>query len=216
MTYVKYDLSNEKVCYLIQTDEMLGELIRYIKTCELAIEEDGYKCLVKYIVGQQISDKARETIWQRFYVTFGNVTPEILLAANISEFRKIGLSRNKVDYIKNLAACIVEKKINFEQLSMLSNKKIITELTSLRGIGEWTAEMYLIFSLGRNDVFAKGDATIRRAIQWMYNLKELPSLKVLTGYFNNWIKYATIASLFLWKATTLGLIKEPFSKIIQK
>jgi len=214
MLYLKYDLNDERVQYLIHTDETLGRLIRYIGTSELAIEKDGFRCLVKYIVGQQISDKARETIWQRICTTFGNVSPEILLSTSDSDLRHVGLSGRKVEYIKTLAEGIIEKRIDFEAFKTLSNKEIIAELTALKGIGQWTAEMYLIFSLGRENVLSKGDGTIRRTIQWMYDLKGLPSSKVLTEYFINWDEYATIVSSYLWKSIALGLIHKSFDEVI--
>ena len=214
MIYLKYDLKDERVQYLIRTDKKLGKLIKYIGTSELAIEKDGFKCLVKYIVGQQISDKARETIWQRICTTFGNVTPDIMLSKSDSDLRRVGLSGRKVEYIKTLAADIIEKRIDFEEFQALTNEEIITRLTALKGIGQWTAEMYLIFSLGRENVLSKGDGTIRRTIQWMYGLKELPSSKVLAEHFVNWTEYATIVSSYLWKSIALGLTQKAFDEAI--
>ena len=92
MLSLHYDLDNEKVKYLIDTDEKLGKLIRYINKTELIIEKDGFKCIVKYIIGQQISDKARETIWQRVCAILKNVTPEKILSIKDNELRKLGLS----------------------------------------------------------------------------------------------------------------------------
>lgn len=92
MLSLHYDLDNEKVKYLITTDDKLGKLIKYINKTELIIEEDGFKCIVKYIIGQQISDKARETIWQRVCAILKNITPENILAINDNELRKVGLS----------------------------------------------------------------------------------------------------------------------------
>ena len=103
MLSLHYDLDNEKVKYLISTDEKLGKLIRYINKTELIIEEDGFKCIVKYIIGQQISDKARETIWQRVCAILKNITPEKILAMNDNELRKVGLSERKINYIKILS-----------------------------------------------------------------------------------------------------------------
>lgn len=214
MIYLKYDLNDERVRYLIRTDETLGKLIRYIGTSELAIEEDGFKCLVKYIVGQQISDKARETIWQRICTNFGEVTADMMFSISNSDLRGIGLSGRKVEYIKTLAECIIEKRIDFEEFKALPNEEIIAKLTALKGIGQWTAEMYLIFSLGRENVLSKGDGTIRRTIQWMYDLKELPSAKVLAEHFINWTEYATIVSSYLWKSIALGLTQKSFDKVI--
>lgn len=117
-------------------------------------------------------------------------------------------------YINILANAIVNKEINFNEFNKLTNDEIIKRLTSLKGIGQWTAEMYLIFSLGRENVLSKGDGTIKRTIQWMYNLETLPSESSLVTYFTNWNQYATIVSSFLWKSIELGLTQKPFNEII--
>ena len=214
MLSLHYDLDNEKVKYLISTDEKLGKLIRYINKTELIIEEDGFKCIVKYIIGQQISDKARETIWQRVCAILKNITPENILAINDNELRKVGLSERKINYIKILASAVISEDINFYDFKELTNEEIIKKLTALKGIGQWTAEMYLIFSLGRENVLSKGDGTIRRTIQWMYDLEKLPSSEMLTKYFSSWSQYATIVSSYLWKSIELGLVQKPFNEII--
>lgn len=214
MLCIHYDLDNEKVKYLIGTDAKLSKLIRYINKSELIIEEDGFKCIVKYIIGQQISDKARETIWQRLCMTLEKITPEKILITENEDLKKVGLSERKVTYIKILATAIIDGDINFNEFKKLTNEEVIKKLTTLKGIGQWTAEMYLIFSLGRENVFSKGDGTIRRTIQWMYDLEELPSSEVLIKYFSNWTQYATIVSAYFWKSIELGLLQKPFNEII--
>lgn len=214
MLSLHYDLDNEKVKYLINTDEKLGKLIRYINKNELIIEEDGFKCIVKYIIGQQISDKAREIIWQRVCAIWKNITPEKILEIEDNELRRVGLSERKINYIKILASAVISKDINFCDFKELTNEEIIKKLTALKGIGQWTAEMYLIFSLGRENVLSKGDGTIRRTIQWMYDLEKLPSSEILLKYFSSWTQYATIVSSYLWKSIELGLVQKPFDEII--
>lgn len=215
MLSLHYDIDNEKVKHLINTDEKLGKLICYINKTELILEEDGFKCIVKYIIGQQISDKARETIWQRVCSAFKNeVTPEKIIEINDNELRKVGLSERKINYIKILASAVISEDINFYDFKKLTNEEIIKKLTALKGIGQWTAEMYLIFSLGRENVFSKGDGTIRRTIQWMYDLEKLPSPEILIKYFSSWTQYATIVSSYLWKSIELGLVQKPFNEII--
>lgn len=215
MLSLHYDLDNEKVKYLITTDDKLGKLIKYINKTELIIEEDGFKCIVKYIIGQQISDKARETIWQRVCAILKNITPENILAINDNELRKVGLSERKINYIKILASAVISEDINFYDFKELTNEEIIKKLTALKGIGQWTAEMYLIFSLGRENVLSKGDGTIRRTIQWMYDLEKLPSSEILLKYFSSWTQYATIVSSYLWKSIELGLVQRPFKRLYQ-
>lgn len=213
MYYISYDLNNEKVQYLIKTDKKLGKLIKYIKKSAIVIETDGFICLVKYIIGQQISDKARETIWQRIRSACGKVTPNKILTIDTEKFRVLGLSERKIVYIKALATSIINNEINLESFSELSNEEIITQLTKIKGIGKWTAEMYLIFSLGRENVLSNGDGTIKRTIKWIYDLDHLPSEADLDKYFYRWKKYATIVSLFLWKSIELGLTQKEFSEI---
>lgn len=214
MLCLHYDLDDDKVKYLIGTDEKLGRLIRYIGKSELMIEKDGFKCIVKYIIGQQISDKARETIWQRLCITLGNITPEMILVTRDDELKKVGLSERKVTYIKILAKAIKNENVNFNEFQKLTNEEVVKKLTTLKGIGQWTAEMYLIFSLGRENVLSKGDGTIRRTIQWMYDLEKLPTSENLIKYFSSWTQYATIVSAYLWKSIELGLVQKPFNEII--
>ena len=210
-----YDLDNYKVQYLIKSDKNLGLLIKYIKTCELYIEVDGFKCLIKYIIGQQISDKARETIWNRFCINLKEITPLIVLNVPDNKFMAIGISYRKIMYIKELAKYIIENNIDFKQFEIMNNEDIIKILTSINGIGRWTAEMYLIFSLGRENILSKGDGTIKRTIQWMYNLKDLPTQIELEKIFKKWNKYSTIVSAFLWKSIELGLTQKSFYEIIK-
>ena len=130
MLSLHYDLDNEKVKYLINTDEKLGKLIRYVNKTELIIEEDGFRCIVKYIIGQQISDKARETIWQRVCAIWKNITPEKILEIEDNELRRVGLSKRKINYIKILASAVIGKDINFCDFKELTNEEIIKKLTA--------------------------------------------------------------------------------------
>lgn len=214
MHYQKYDISSKSVQYLIQTDELLSRLIRYIGSCELAIEEDGFKCMVKYIVGQQISDKARETIWKRLCSALGDISPSTVLSSDTDFLRHQGLSGRKVEYITALAKRVVAGEIDFASFQNLNNDTIIAQLISQKGIGQWTAEMYLIFSLGREDVLSRGDGTIKRTIQWMYSLDHLPTPAELTAIFNPWKQYSSIVSAYLWKAIALDLTRRSFNQVI--
>ena len=198
----------------MKSDKRLGELIQFIGNVELIVEEDGFKCLVKYIVGQQISDKARETIWQRLCSFAGEVCPEIIKSMSDGDLRRLGLSGKKVTYIKTLSNRIVDHAIDLAKHQQMSNSEIIDDLTTLPGIGKWTAEMYLIFSLARQNVLSLGDGTIKRTIGWMYEFNDLPSSQDILDCFQLWREHATIVSIYLWKASELGLTKKPFERIV--
>ncbi len=214
MKIVKYDINDQKVKALLSTDTHLNRLIKCIRFSELIIEPDGFSCIIKYIIGQQISDKAREKIWNRFKLKFKPITPNKILNINNSEIKSIGLSERKVDTIKRIAFEIVNGNLKFNNYKLYTNEQIIEDLTKIKGIGRWTAEMYLIFSLGRENVLSQTDGTIKRTIKWMYNLTDLPNQKEVKMYFEKWVGYETIVSTFLWKAIELDLVKTKFSDII--
>lgn len=208
-----YDISNKKVQYLMTTDVRLSDLIQTIGSCELHLEKDGFKCLVKYIIGQQISDKARETIWIRMNSIDGGVTAHNICGIDIKVIQSIGISERKARYIKNLAQNIVNMNTNLLDISYMTNEEIIEQLTSIKGIGKWTAEMYLIFSLGRENVISSGDGTIKRVVKWLYELQELPSSDDIINIFEKWCGYETIVSAYFWAAITTEVIKQPFSQL---
>ena len=216
MKLISYNIYDDKIKYLMTTDERLRKLITYIKDTKLIIETDGFCCLIKYIIGQQISDKARETIWNKFKLAFKSITPEDILKTDNNKIKEIGLSERKINCIKLLATEIINNNINFNNYLYYSNEWIIGELTKIKGIGRWTAEMYLIFSLGREDVLSKSDGTIKRTIKWLYNLDEMPNDKMIQKYFDKWIGYETIVSTFLWKSIELNLTQVEFGDIIKK
>jgi len=155
MQRLYYDLNDEKVQYLIRSNRKLGKLIKYIGSNEIVIEDDGFKCIVKYVVGQQISDKARETIWQRICTTYKNITPKKMLSIKNDDLRRVGLSERKVVYIKTLATATLNKEIDFVNFPKFTNEEIIKRLTSLKGIGQWTADKY-----DHMNKFIKADAII--------------------------------------------------------
>lgn len=202
----KYNLNNKKVQFLINSDEKLYKLIKYLKTCSILIEEDDFKCLVKYIIGQQISDKTREVIWNKLCDKYEEISPKTMNDVSEDELRSFGICRQKVTYIKNLSVAVLNKEVDFKEFKNLTNQEIKDKLVKIKGIGNWTVEMYLIFSLGREDVLSKGDNTIKRVLKWMYNLEKLPNSKELEEYFSNWLQYSTIVSAYFWEAIARGII----------
>lgn len=213
---LKFTLKNSNVKYLASTDEKLAFLLEKIGDADILLEKEGFRRIVKYIVGQQISDKARETIWQRLCNLCKTVSPKDIIRMKDNNLQQIGLSGRKVEYIKNLASSVVDGSIDFEKFKDLSNSEIIEALTAVKGIGKWTAEMYLIFSMGRLNVLSKGDGTLRRSLQWMYELNALPTSKEVSILFEKWTGYETIVSAYFWKSIALGLQKESFDSLFSE
>lgn len=210
---MKFEFDDDRIQYLISTDHKLSDLVKFIGNVELEVERDGYRCIVKYIIGQQISDKARETIWNRLCNICGDLTPATFMDLSYNTLRGLGLSGRKVEYIQTFSNCLINENIKFTEIEMLSNEDVIDKLVPIKGIGRWTVEMYLIFSLGRLNVLSVRDGTIRRSLQWMYNLEHLPREEEVVKYFEKWKGYETIVSLYFWKSISLGLQKVPFNNL---
>ena len=125
-----------------------------------------------------------------------------------ADFRNAGLSRPKISYIKDLSQKVITKEVDFETLCTLPNTVIMSQLTKVKGIGIWTVEMFLIFSLGRLNVLSIGDLGIKRSIQWLYGLKTSPGERAMKILYKKWAPYQTVASLYLWEVINQGFIKD--------
>jgi len=163
---------------------------------------DAYGALLRSIVGQQLSTKAARTIYGRMLELFDGHAPSPLqlLAANPDDIRAAGLSRPKINYLRDLAQHVEDGELELERLDELSDEKIIEELTAVKGIGDWSAHMFLMFHLGRPDVLPVGDQGIRRAVQVQYRLRKLPDPKRLEKIARSWRPYRTLACLYLWSS----------------
>jgi DNA-3-methyladenine glycosylase II len=163
---------------------------------------DYFSDLCDAIISQQLSVKAGATIFTRFKGLFprGIITPEKTLKLKDEQIRGIGASWSKVRYIKDLAFHVVEKKIVFEKLNNMSDEEAIKTLTAIKGIGPWTAEMFLISGLGREDVFSYGDLGLMRGIQKLYGFKKDPTRKQMEKIVKKWMPYRTYASRILWRS----------------
>ncbi len=164
--------------------------------------DDYFSDLCEAIINQQLSDKAAATIFGRFTRLFpkGVVTPQALLTIPDEKIRTVGTSWSKVKYLKSLAQSVVDKQIELPMLDALEDHKVIEKLTTLKGIGPWTAEMFLMFSLGREDVFSFGDLGLRKAIRKLYNFKKDPSTNELMKLTKKWSPYRTYAARILWRS----------------
>jgi DNA-3-methyladenine glycosylase II len=203
----------KKILYLVNSDPILGEVIK--KASVLPREagrtrEDYFRSLIISIVNQQLSGKAAATIFKRFEELFIDEakkkgvrrkkfpTPADVLKMPKSKLRKVGLSEMKVSFIKDLAAKIIDKTVNLKEIDTWTDEEVIEHLTRVKGIGRWTAEMFLMFSLGRDDVFSYGDLALRKAMQKMYKLKKTPTPAQAAKISAAWKPYRTLASRYLW------------------
>ena len=163
---------------------------------------DAYATLLRAIVGQQLSTKAAATIHGRVLELFGgrDPTPQELLDADTAELRACGLSGRKVEYIKDLAAHVLDGELELDRLDQLSDDEVIEEIVAVRGLGRWTAEMFLIFHLERPDVFSGGDLGLRRAIQLCHDLEEMPTPAEAVEIAERWSPNRSLASIYLWES----------------
>jgi DNA-3-methyladenine glycosylase II len=153
-------------------------------------------------VGQQLSTKAAGAIWERLLEVIGGGTPSpsALLAAEPEALRGAGLSWSKVAYLRDLAERVQDGELDPERLGELTDDEVVEELTRIKGVGRWTAEMFLIFNLGRPDVLAAGDLGIRRAVQREYGMEELPDFAEMERIAEPWRPHRTLACLYLWRS----------------
>ena len=163
---------------------------------------EPYGALVRSIVGQQLSTKAARSIYERLTALFDGrtPTPAELLAADPEEVRSVGLSRPKVAYLRSLAEHVESGELELARLSELSDEDVSAQLTAVKGVGQWTADMFLIFHLGRPDVLPVGDLGIRRAVERAYDLPEIPDAARLTEIGEPWRPNRSLASLYLWRS----------------
>jgi DNA-3-methyladenine glycosylase II len=184
-------------------DKRLAAIIDIAGTCNLLPKKDYYQAILRAIVGQQLSITVARVIIQRFMQYYKNKPlPETILVTPDETLRGLGLSYAKIKYIKDLSANIISGKIHFRGLHKKNDDLIITEFTKVKGIGIWTVQMFLMFTLGRLNVLPAGDLGIRKAIMKLYGLKKLPDEKKIISISkkNRWPPYNSIASWYLWRS----------------
>ncbi len=167
-----------------------------------AEQSDAYGTLLRAIVGQQLSTKAAATIHGRVLELFGgrDPAPQELLEADADALRACGLSGRKVEYVKDLAVHVLDGELELDRLDELGDEEVIEEIIAVRGLGRWTAEMFLIFHLKRPDVFSGGDLGLRRAIQLCHGLDAMPSPAEAVEIAQRWSPNRSLASIYLWES----------------
>jgi DNA-3-methyladenine glycosylase II len=194
-------MNDEALNHFKKVDPNLYEVALKIKLEDHTKPDDYFVDLVESIISQQLSTKAANTIFNRFIKLFPDekITPEALIKLDTEIIRSAGISYSKIKYIKGIAEAVINKEINLNKLDQLSDEEVIEELTKLKGVGKWTAEMFLIFTLGRADIFSAGDLGLQNAMINIYKL-EKPKKEELLIISEKWSPHRSIASRILWKS----------------
>jgi DNA-3-methyladenine glycosylase II len=190
--------------YLSQNDKKLAPIIAASGPWRIKPHTDHYGELVGSIVGQQLSAVAAGAIWRRVLDLFNGKmpTPEQLIKVDGQKLRDVGLSWAKVRYVKDLAEHVLDGRLDLEHIATMPNEQVIEQLTAVKGIGEWSAHMFMMFGLGRLDILPVGDLGVRKAVMNLYGLKEMPdpAAIVTISNKNKWHPYESVASWYLWQS----------------
>jgi DNA-3-methyladenine glycosylase II len=188
----------------MRCDPKLARLVKSVGPCGLAESRkmDRFAGLVRSIVSQQLSAKAADTIHSRVLAALhmNRATPESILAIEEDTLRACGLSRAKIASVRDLASKVTEGRLALEALDQLDDESVIAAMTGVRGIGRWSAEMFLIFRLGRPDILPVGDVGIQRAMRKLYGLRKHPSPSRMTELARPWRPYRSVACWYLWRS----------------
>lgn len=195
--FLYFEYGEKEITFLKSKDKILGAAIDKIGHIERAVDTDLFSSVVHHIIGQQISTAAQATIWRRMNDSLCIVTPEAICNSEITELQKLGMTFKKAEYIRDFAIKIESGEFNFNSFADKSDEEVIKELSSLKGIGVWTAEMLLIFCMQRPDVFSFGDLAIHRGLRMLYHHKNVDKIR-FEKYRRRYSPYSTVASLYLW------------------
>lgn len=193
-----FEYGNTEINYLKKADEILGAAIDRIGRIDRVIIPDLFAALIHAIVGQQISIKAANTVWGRLQERFGEICPRNITKLGVEDIKGCGISTRKAEYIKTIAEKAISGDIIFSELHNMSDPEIIEKLSSLSGVGIWTAEMLLINSMERPDIISWGDIAIRRGICKLYGLETLTK-EQFEQYRSRYSPYGSVASIYLWR-----------------
>ncbi len=192
-----FNYGDKEIEYLKRRDKRLGEVIDRIGPIRRRVVPDLFAALVHSIVGQQISTKAQESIWRKIVGKFGDITPENILAVTPDELQSVGISYRKVEYIRSAAEKIRSGEFDITALTTMSDAEVCERLASLRGIGVWSAEMLMLFSMQRPDILSFGDLAIHRGLRMIYHHRKIDR-RLFEKYRRRFTPYGSVASLYLW------------------
>ncbi|MFP3155779.1 DNA-3-methyladenine glycosylase [Lachnospiraceae bacterium ZAX-1] len=195
MQYFEY--GKEEMEYLKSKDPILGAVIDEIGHIDRAIIPDMFMALLNSIIGQQISTKAQTTIWARMQDRFSPLTPENIGAISPEELQTCGISMRKASYIREIADKVLDGSLDLDHLHTMADDEVCKRLCQIKGIGVWTAQMLMTFSMQRMDIISFDDLAIQRGLRMLYHHRQITP-KLFAKYKRRYTPYATIASLYLW------------------
>jgi DNA-3-methyladenine glycosylase II len=192
----------QAIRHLRKADPVMRNVIRKAGPFTMQLHRNRFRALVFSILGQQISGKAAASIRARLieYLKPEQISPQSIARLTPEKLRRVGVSLQKANYLLDLATQVAEGKLRLDRVARMSDEDVIDALVQVKGIGVWTAQMFLIFSLGRPDVFPHDDLGVRSAIRNLYGLEELPNKEISHRIATPWRPYATVASWYCWRS----------------
>jgi len=195
------------VRHLKKSDPILRAIIERVGPCRMGFSQPKFHTLAEAIVYQQLNGKAADTIFKRFAALAGEpLTPQGVLKLTAEQMRAVGLSKQKSSYMHDLAEKTASGELNFSRLPKLSDEEVIEHLTQVKGIGEWTAHMFLMFALRRPNVLPTGDFGVRMAIKKHYNKRKMPKPVHMEKIAKCWEPYRSVACWYLWQSLNVKTI----------
>lgn len=193
-----FEYGTKETDYLKSKDKKLAEVIDKIGHIERPVDKDLFSAVVHHIIGQQISTKSQQSIWEKMNDALGEITADTLIFCGRERLQKFGITFKKTDYILDFSKKVKSKEFDLDKINSMSDEEVISELSSLKGIGVWTAEMLLLFCLQRPNVFSYGDLAILRGIRMVYHHRKV-SREQFEKYRRRLSPYCSVASLYFWE-----------------
>ncbi len=209
-----FEYGEKEINYLKSKDKKLAAVIDAVGHIEREVDDDLFSSVIHHIVGQQISTKAQATIWRRLQDGLGKVDADSIIAAGVEKLQSYGMTFRKAEYLTDFALKVKNGEFDPESMHEKTDEEVIKELSALKGVGVWTAEMIMLFCMQRPDVFSYGDLAILRGLRMLYRHKEIDKAR-FERYRKRFSPYCSVASLYLW-AVAGGAIPEltdPAAKI---
>lgn len=201
-----FEYGDKEISYLREKDKKLAEVIDRLGFIKREIDTDLFSSVIHHIIGQQVSTKAQATIWKRMVDSFETVDAEKILSAGILQLQSFGMTFRKAEYITDFAKKVHDGAFDLQAVSKMPDEEAIKALSSLKGIGVWTAEMILLFCLQRPDILSFDDLAIQRGLRMVYHHRKIDR-KLFEKYRRRYHPYGSVASLYLW-AVSGGAIPE--------